>query len=100
MLALDSHQSVWRRDGFSLQDVGTVAMNPGEHSDAAEDLGGVFPLQHCAYALRSCMQELVLTRFLHGWMNTHGIRAHCHSECDLGSFLVRNINAWHSIGCT
>ncbi len=93
VLALDLHQPDWRHDGFSLQDVGTVAMNPGEHWDIAEDLGGVFPLQRCAYALHSCLQELVLTHLLHDWMNMHVVWAHCCSECNLSSFLVRNINA-------
>jgi len=76
-----------------------MVMYPGEPLGIAEDLGGVFPLQQCACALCSCMQVLGLTRVLHGWMNAHGIRAHCCSECDLGSFLVRNVNARQSIGC-
>jgi len=100
VLALDLHQPGWRHDGFSLQDIGTVVMNPGEHWDVAKDLGGVFPLQWCACVLCCCMQELVLTRFLHDWMNMHGVWAHHCGKCDLGSFLMCNVDARESIGCT
>ncbi len=51
VLALDLHHPGWRHDGFSLQDVGTVAVNLSEHWDIAKDLGGMFPLQQCACAL-------------------------------------------------
>jgi len=76
VLVLDPHQPDWGHDGFSLQDVGIMAMDPGECWDVAEDLGGVFPLQQCAYALCCCMQELVLTHTIHDKMNAHGVRAH------------------------
>ena len=75
-------------------------MSPGECLDTAKDLGGVFPLQQCAYNPRSFMQELVLFRLIHDWMNTLGVWAQCRSECDLSSFLVCDGYAWRSIGRT
>jgi len=77
VLALDLHQPGWRHNGFSLQDVRIVAVNPGKHWDVAENLGDVFPLQQCVYALHCCMQELILTHFIHEWMNMCGIWAPC-----------------------
>jgi len=93
VLELDLHRPDWRCNGFSLQNVGIVAMNPCEHWDVAKDLGGVFPVWQCAYALHCCMQEWILTHFIHDWMNMHGIQAHCCSECNLSSFLVHNVDA-------